>query len=287
MPDKKSILIIGGTGTLGVALLNELTKFDHNITVLSRDEQKHYRLKKIYPNVNFVIGDIKDIGSINPHFKGVDSVFHVAALKHIDILENHIEESIKTNIIGTLNAIKCAQLNQVKNFMFSSTDKAVDPINVYGHCKAISEKLVLNANKESNTNFTVFRWGNIINSNGSALPFFIDKIKKGEEIPLTHINMSRFFLTIENAVGFILSKYEEPSNEVYVHPEMKAARIFDVIKVIAKMLDKPYSIKLVGLRPGEKIDECLYSKYSGRFLDSKVCDQYTESELEELIRPML
>lgn len=288
--DNTSILIIGGTGTLGVALLNRLHSIglgNLSIKVLSRDEQKQYRLKKQFPNVDFVLGDIKDIHSLAPHFKGIDHVFHFAALKHIDILESFPEECIKTNIGGTLNSISCARASAVKDFVFSSTDKAVDPINVYGYCKAISEKLVLNANKYPSTNFTVFRWGNIINSNGSALPFFIDKIKKGEEVPLTHANMSRFFITIENAVDFMISKFEEKSKEPMVHPDMKAAKIIDVIKLIANMLDKPYSIKIVGLRPGEKISECLYSKHSGKYVDSETCPQYTEQELIELIRPML
>jgi len=171
--------------------------------------------------------------------------------------------------------------------MFSSTDKAVDPINVYGNCKSISEKIVLNYNKDNKTTFTVFRWGNIINSNGSALPYFIDCVRNKKIIPLTHANMTRFFITIEKAVDFVYENYQLESKEVYVYPEMKAARIDTVISVIGELLNEPPLIKISGLRPGEKIDECLYSKYSGRFMDSKICPQYSREELKELIGAMI
>lgn len=283
----KSILIIGGTGTLGTALIKRLYNENLNIKVLSRDEHKQYRLKKQYPKIEFVLADIRDRHSINRHFEGIDTVFHFAALKHIDILEENPVESIKTNILGTINVCESAIANNVKYLIFSSTDKACDPINVYGHCKAISEKLVLNYNKNSRTIFSVYRWGNVINSNGSALPFFIDCIKNGRNIPLTHKDMSRFFITIEQAIEYILKTFPFASNEVMVHPDMKAARMDTVIQVIAELLNKNIMIEITGLRLGEKIDECLYSKYSGHFIDSKICDQYTKDELISLIRPML
>lgn len=284
----KNILIIGGTGTLGTALIRRLHQrnVNYNISVLSRDEHKHYRLKKEFNDVNFIIGDIKEPSTISDALKNIDTVFHVAALKHIDLLEENPIESIKTNVLGTINVCEVVK-DKVENLMFSSTDKAVDPINVYGHCKALSEKLVLHYNKTSMTNFSVFRWGNIINSTGSALPFFIDKIKNGEFIPLTHPNMTRFFLPIDKAIDFVLDNYKKKSNEVWVHPEMKAASISRIINIIGEMLNKKPEIRILGLRPGEKIDECLHSKYSGRFMDSKICPQYTDDELKEMIGIML
>lgn len=283
----KNVLILGGTGTLGVSLLRRFSNENINVKVLSRDEHKHYKLKKMFPYVEFVLGDIRDKHSIHKHFKNIDAIFHVAALKHIDILEENPIESIKTNILGTINACECAIDHNVKYFMFSSTDKACDPINLYGHCKAISEKLILNYNKKALTVFSVYRWGNVINSNGSALPFFIDCIKNGKTIPLTHQNMSRFFITIEQAIEYILRTFWIGVNEVLVHPDMKAARIDTVIDVIGELLGITPKIEITGLRPGEKIDECLYSKYSGHFIDSKICEQYSRDELKILIRPML
>ena len=283
-----NILIVGGTGTLGSALIKKLTRERFtNIKVLSRDEQKHYRLKREFPHVEFILGDIRDKSSITRHFENVDSVFHVAALKHIDLLELNPIESVKTNILGTINVCESCLEAGVRWMMFSSTDKAVDPINVYGNCKSISEKIVLNYNKDNKTTFTVFRWGNIINSNGSALPYFIDCVRNKKIIPLTHANMTRFFITIEKAVDFVYENYQLESKEVYVYPEMKAARIDTVISVIGELLNEPPLIKISGLRPGEKIDECLYSKYSGRFMDSKICPQYSREELKELIGPMI
>jgi UDP-N-acetylglucosamine 4,6-dehydratase len=289
LDDVKNILIIGGTGTLGVSLIKHLIKKDNDlrITVLSRDEQKHYALKKTFSNVKFILGDIRDKSSISKHFRNIDAVFHVAALKHIDILEYNPIESVKTNILGTINVCESCLENNVKYMMFSTTDKAVDPCNVYGHCKAISEKIILNYNKEFRTAFTVFRWGNIINSNGSALPHFIDNIKKGVTIDLTHKDMSRFFLTIESAIEFVLRNYRYVNHEAYIHPDMKAAKILNIIKIIHEMLGKELDYRIVGLRPGEKIDECMYSKYSGKFMDSKTCPQYTDEELKQLIVGML
>lgn len=287
----KNILILGGAGTLGSELVKRLYR-GHRLTVLSRDEHKQQAMKKAYPGVKFVLGDIRDKGSIEREFIDKDIVFHVAALKHIDHLEDNPIESIKTNVLGSINVADAAVEQGVPYCVFSSTDKAVDPINVYGNCKALSERIFLQKNElQSNTHFSVYRWGNVIGSQGSAIPFFIDCILKNKPIPVTDQRMSRFWITISEAVDFMFETFHSsPKGEVLVPPKMKAATIPQIIAALKNLLSIDLgadNFQIIGLRKGEKLHECLFSIHSGKYVSSEICDRYSPDELMDLLRPLV
>lgn len=287
------ILILGGTGTLGSELINQLYQPDKTnrpeITVLSRDEHKQSALKKRFPDIICKIGDIRNPDPLWALSRDKDVVFHVAALKHVDILEDNIGECVRVNIDGTFNAVDAAKSNGVKYFVFSSTDKAVDPINVYGYSKAIAEKYVLSQNDGSGTRFSVYRWGNVLGSNGSVIPHFIKLLKAGLPIPITSNDMTRFWIPIEDAVSFMLFTFKNAyRGKATVPPLMKSASVLSVVDALSKILDKrPKEIEDVGLRPGEKIHESLFSIHSDYYLASNTSETYTEEELIELLTPIV
>ena len=286
-----NVLILGGTGTLGRELIRQLDGKCMSITVLSRDEHKQQLMKRQYPNVRFVLGDIRDLSSIEDHFREKDVVFHVAALKHIDHLEENPIESMKTNVLGTINVAKAAINAEVRYCVFSSTDKAVDPINTYGYCKALSEKILLQMNyDQSITRFSIFRWGNVLNSQGSVIPYFIDLLRKGDPIPITSKEMTRFWIRIEDAVEFMINTFRsgETKTKVMVHPEMRASKLTDVISVLGEMTDNhSQNFKMIGLRKGEKLHEALRSQHSESPICSKTCKQYSTNELHALLGPLV
>jgi len=289
MAESKKALVIGGTGSLGSELLNQLSGYE--ITSLSRDEQKQQSMKKIYPNVRFVLGDIRDKDSISRHFIGKDVVFHVAALKHVDHIEENPIESVKTNILGSINVAECAINHKVPRCIFSSTDKAVDAINVYGNCKAISEKIFFDYNRtQSVTRFAVYRWGNVAASNGSAIPYFIECLHSGKPVPITDPAMTRFWITIDMAVRYMLKSFnaEETSDQVMIPPTMKSAKVVDVLDCLASLLDvKKYKTKIIGVRRGEKLHECLTSMHSSNYVASDNCEKYTTAELKLFLKPLV
>lgn len=283
-----NILIVGGTGTLGTELTRQLLKKDYvdRITILSRGEHKQKQHRDLFNDsrLKYVIGDIKDFDSIIYSFIDVDYVFHTAALKHIDVAEDNPIESVKTNILGTINVCKaCRHVDAT--LIFATTDKAVDPINVYGMCKGISEQII----KKAGIDYLIYRWGNVLGSQGSALNIFKEKILSNKPIPITSIQMTRFWISIEEAVEFIMNTFEDYENETLI-PEMKSSTILEVIRSICRCLNidhkKTYSVE-VGLRPGEKIHESLTSIHSRKWVNSKDCERYTESELDELINGSL
>lgn len=281
----KSALIIGGTGTLGKALIQYLHGLV-DITILSRDEHKQQALKKVYPDIRFILGDIKDPGSLDKAFLNQDAVFHFAALKHVDALEDNPVEAMKTNAIASVNVADMCLKYHVPVCVYSSTDKAVYPINSYGYSKALSEKIFLDYNKHSDyTRFNVYRWPNVIGSQGSAIPFFINKINAGESIPVTDVKMTRFWIKIEEAVQFVLKTYKSGfrQHNTIIYPRLKSASILDVIDVLAEILGKPYRIHEIGLRPGEKLHECMVADHEGEYLDSLTAIKYTRPELKELL----
>jgi UDP-N-acetylglucosamine 4,6-dehydratase/5-epimerase len=265
------ILIIGATGTLGQELISQLG--NKRIRAFSRCELKQKQLKEKFPHVQCYLGDIRDKDALNRAMKGVETVFHVAALKHIDVLEENPEESVKTNILGTINVCDIAEKNGVKRVVFSSTDKAVSPINVYGMSKGISEKIMLDRGH------VVYRWGNITGSRGSAIHYFVNAIKNDLPVNLTHPDMSRFWIRIEDAVKFVLETYENTTASILI-PPMKAAPVIDVINAIGNVLGKVPNIRITDLRRGEKIHESILEG-----LSSKDSSQYTPQELVELMRP--
>jgi UDP-N-acetylglucosamine 4,6-dehydratase len=278
-------LILGATGTLGRATIKALLSeyYTESILCLSRDELKQHDLKIDFPDarVKCVLGDIRDRSSIEHHFAGIDSCFHFAALKRIPEMEAHPLESLKTNVQGTINAAECALSAGVTNFMFSSTDKACLPINTYGACKFLSEQILFNYNSRGRTNFSVYRWGNILGSRGSVVYAFRDTVENDRPAHITDEEMTRFWLKIEDAVQFVLSTYRDPSNEVRV-PPMKSARVLDVLDAVGFAFKKQPTYEIVGLRPGEKIHEdILYRK--GERLNSDGAEKYTKSELFDLV----
>lgn len=265
------ITIVGGTGTLGTELIRQLG-VGHQVRCVSRCELKQKELKSRFPHVETYLGDIRDRDSLKRPFRGADAVFHVAALKHIDVLEGNIEECVKTNILGTINVCEAAQ--DVKHLVFSSTDKAVSPINVYGMCKGISEKIV------HSYGGVVYRWANIIGSRGAATHYFRDAVKSDLPVNLTHPDMTRFWITIEEAVKFVLDTFQKPEskNSVMI-PSMKAAPVVDIINAYGLIYGKAPNIKISEIRPGEKIHESIMHG-----VDSKTSAQYTTPELVDLLQ---
>ena len=265
----KKILIIGGTGALGKTLLKRY--YDNNeVIVFSRDEHKHYHLLKEYKDIVSVIGDVKDKDSVmnvllqyNPHV-----VINTAALKHVPICEDNPFESVKTNIIGHQNVIEeCEANGTVDTLIFVSTDKACKPINVYGMCKAISEQLYVNyAKHQRDTKVVIVRYGNVLESTGSVIPFFKSILEDRvlDHIPITHMDMTRFLLTLEQATDLIHWAYEyHKSHGKIAVPKVKSLKVVDIAETLINHY-KPTNgwfegIKEVGIRPGEKLHEEMVS----------------------------
>ena len=266
----KSILITGGTGSFGNAALNFLTKKCKlkKIIIFSRDENKQFEMRKNFnqKNIRFFLGDVRDEERLAMAFQGIDIVIHAAAQKQVPATEYNPFECIKTNINGAQSVISAAIKNNVKKVVALSTDKACNPVNLYGATKLCAEKLFVNANQLSPANGTVFsvvRYGNVIASRGSVIPFFKDLIKKGNKsLPLTHIDMTRFFITLNDAVSFIFNVTKTlKGGEIFV-PKMNSIYIKDLIKI----LNPNIKIKIIGTRPGEKVHEILCSKDETRIL---------------------
>lgn len=283
-------LILGATGTLGRATIKKLLldKTTDRITCLSRDELKQSEMRKEFTDgrLHFVIGDIRDKQSIERHF-GVDVVFHFAALKRVPEMEAHPLEALKTNVHGTINAIECALEYGVDHFVFSSTDKACRPINTYGATKFLSEQILLNFNGLDEINISVYRWANVIGSRGSVLFSFHDSIKEQKKAHITHPDMTRMWIRLEDAVDFMLGTYKEPSVKIKI-PKLKGASVLRVLDTISQVTNQPAPFAIVGLRPGEKIHEDLvFDVEAGACVSSDTVEQYTNSELAELIRTVL
>lgn len=213
--------------------------------------------KKVLEKLHFVLCSITDEKILQKTFKNVDYVIHTAALKHIDLCEDNIDETINTNIIGTKNLVEQAINNNVNGFVFVSTDKSCEPSSVYGASKLIGEKLVLNANKLNSTKFSVIRCGNISGSHGSIIPFFKKLIKKGEKvIPITDEKMCRFWLTAESVCEFIDLLFKNMSGGEILIPKMSSFYIVDLVKALGEDL----KINIIGLRKAEKINEKIFNE---------------------------
>jgi UDP-N-acetylglucosamine 4,6-dehydratase len=254
--NSKTILVTGGTGSFGVAYIDTIQKKykPHKIIVYSRDEMKQWFLKekfKKYKNIKFVIGDIRDLDRLSYSMKDCDYAVHAAATKIVPTAEKNPEECIKTNIIGGINIIKAALVNNLKKVIALSTDKASSPINLYGATKLCSDKLFTSQYYEKNyTKFSVVRYGNVLGSRGSIIPHFLSVKKKGI-FPLTHEDMTRFFLSLEDAVEFVNFCFRKmQGGEIFVK-KLPSVKIKDLIKLIHS---KP-KIKIIGLREGEKVHE--------------------------------
>lgn len=259
--NNKSILITGGTGSFGKAfvkrVLSEWPKIER-LVIYSRDEQKQFEMAQEYPlskypMIRFFIGDVRDYNRLNRALSEIDYVIHAAAMKHVHIAEYNPDECVKTNIGGAENLVRSCLSNGVKKVVALSTDKAAAPVNLYGATKLVSDKLFVSANNIRGRNpitFSVVRYGNVMGSNGSVIPFFIKKRKEGV-LPITHTDMTRFTITLEDGVDMVLHALENAwGGEIFI-PKIPSYKITDVATAIG-----PDCVQeVIGLRPGEKIHE--------------------------------
>jgi FlaA1/EpsC-like NDP-sugar epimerase len=276
----KRILITGGTGSLGKTLVYQIMKGKlgkpKQLVVFSRDEDKQYNMELEWKNIkvttddvfyhpdeilDFQIGDVRDYESVVRAVKKADIIIHAAALKQVPMGEYFPYESIKTNILGTQNIIRAIleSDNQVSTMLTISTDKACKPVNTYGMCKAIQERLVIEANRLCpRTRFICVRYGNVAASRGSIIPLFQEQIKKGGPITVTTKDMTRFILTLETAIDTVMVALRDAEpGDTYV-PDLPAVKIIDLVK--AMIGKRKIGIKFIGIRPGEKIHELMISE---------------------------
>lgn len=257
----KNILITGGTGSFGKKYTQLLLKKykPNKIIIYSRDELKQYEMAQIFDEncMRYFIGDVRDEKRLLKAMRGVDFVIHAAALKHVPIAEYNPMECIKTNIMGAQNVIDAALELNVKKVIALSTDKAANPVNLYGATKLASDKLFVAANNltgERQTQFSVVRYGNVIGSRGSVVPFFQKLIREGaKELPITDERMTRFLITLEDGVNFVLKNFERMhGGEIFV-PKIPSMKITELAHALAPEL--PH--KIIGIRPGEKLHEIM------------------------------
>ena len=261
MLKNKTILITGGTGSLGKALTSHIFKIYpevKKVIILSRDEQKQFQMAQEYPSskypqIRFLLGDVRDKDRMVRAFQGVDYVIHAAAMKHVHLAEYNPDECIKTNIGGAQNIIHAAIETGIKNVVALSTDKACAPINLYGATKLTSDKLFVAANNIKGSNpikFSVVRYGNVMGSNGSVIPFFINKRKEGK-LPITDPSMTRFNISLQGGVDMVMHAMEHAwGGEIFI-PKIPSYKITDVAKAVAPECE----LEVIGIRPGEKIHE--------------------------------
>lgn len=264
--DGKTLLITGGTGSFGKKMTQVLLR-DHavkKLIVFSRDELKQFEMQQEYndPRLRFFIGDVRDKERLYRAFDGVDVVIHAAAMKQVPAAEYNPMEAVKTNIHGAANVIDAALDTGVQRVIALSTDKAAAPVNLYGATKLVSDKLFVAANSyagKRDTRFSVVRYGNVVGSRGSVIPFFLDRKATGR-LPVTDPRMTRFWITLEQGVRFVLNSLERAhGGEIFV-PKMPTARIMDLAKAIAPEA----AIDVVGIRPGEKLHEVLITEDDAR-----------------------
>lgn len=258
----KSILITGGTGSLGKALTKHILTNNpelRRLIIFSRDEQKQFQMAQEfpvdqYPQIRYFIGDVRDKERLIRAFQGVDYVIHAAAMKHVHIAEYNPDECIKTNIGGAENVVDACFKTNVERVVALSTDKACAPINLYGATKLTSDKLFIAANNIKGNKpirFSVVRYGNVMGSNGSVIPFFINRKKQDNVLPITDPNMTRFNISLQGGVDMVMHALEHAwGGELFV-PKIPSYKIMDVAQAIGPNCEKP----VVGIRPGEKVHE--------------------------------
>jgi len=263
----KKILITGGTGSFGNEALKRFLKIRtvSEIRIFSRDELKQDLMRNNYSNnkIKFIVGDVRNKSSVINASKNIDLIFHAAALKQVPSCEFFPDEAIQTNFEGSKNVIESGIFNSVKKIILLSTDKAVEPINAMGMSKALMEKLAIAYSKKdlnSKTIINCVRYGNVIASRGSVIPYFIKKIIHNESVPITHKEMTRFLLSLDDAINLVIYAANKGKyGEIFVK-KTTTARVLDIAKCLFKILNKKEKINFIGIRHGEKIHETLVSQ---------------------------
>lgn len=263
----KTLLITGGTGSFGNAVLKGFLDTDiAEIRIFSRDEKKQDDMRKKYANplLKFYIGDVRDYRAVRNATLGVDYIFHAAALKQVPSCEFHPMEAVNTNVLGTENVLEAAIQNEVKRVVCLSTDKAVYPINAMGISKAMMEKVMVAKSRNVHHNKTVIcgtRYGNVMASRGSVIPLFVDQIRAGKPLTITDPNMTRFMMTLSDAVDLVLFAFEHGNNGDMFVQKAPAATVEVLAQALSDLLGKPgYPINVIGTRHGEKLYESLLSR---------------------------
>jgi FlaA1/EpsC-like NDP-sugar epimerase len=300
MFDDKIIFVTGGTGSWGHELVSQfLEKYDpREIRIYTRGEHKQVDMRQEFgndPKLKFIIGDVRDKNILGLAMKGADYVFHLAALKHVPVCEENCWEAVLTNIYGTQNVIECAIANKIKTVVDISTDKAVDPFNLYGVTKACGEKLVLNANQNyiSETKFVCIRGGNVMGTNGSVLPLFKRQLLAKNEITITEPEMTRYLMSTREAIGLVFQAViSSQGGEIFVM-RMPATKVKNIASVMTQLFGNAETKqKTIGIRPGEKRHEVLVSKNEAPrtkiFSDDYyvILPQYRNDELESHYRDL-
>lgn len=267
MLNNKTILVTGGTGSFGKKFISKVLEQDvKKVIVFSRDELKQYEMAQEYtdPRIRFFIGDVRDKDRLYRAFDGVDIVIHAAALKHVGACEYNPFEAVKTNIHGAQNIIEAAIDRGVEKVIALSTDKAASPINLYGATKLASDKLFVAGNSyagDKETRFAVVRYGNVVGSRGSVVPFFKKLKESGEiQIPITDERMTRFWITLDQGVQFVIDNLQRmKGGEIFI-PKIPSMKVVDLAEAIAPECE----IKIVGIRPGEKLHEAMINEDDAR-----------------------
>ncbi len=262
----KVLMITGGTGSFGNTVLKRFLSTDvSEIRIFSRDEKKQeeMRIALNNPKLKFYIGDVRDYESTSQAMKGVDYVFHAAALKQVPSCEFYPMEAVRTNVIGTENVMNAATANGVKRLIVLSTDKAVYPINAMGISKAMAEKLMVaksRMQREGETVFCATRYGNVMASRGSVIPLFVSQLKEGKPLTVTDPNMTRFLMSLEDSVDLVLYAYEHgKQGDIFVQ-KAPAATVADLAQALKEIFAKNNEIRVIGTRHGEKLYESLISR---------------------------
>lgn len=268
------VLVTGFTGSLGTIVTKKLLDSGHEVVGLSRDELKQSQSED-HPRLTKYLCDVRNKDRLVQASRGVQLLFHFAALKRVDTLENNPEEAIETNVVGTMNVLHAQRVNAIPKVVLSSTDKAVFPINTYGMTKAIAEKLVLR-----NQNNCVCRYGNVLASRGSVVHSFLQRLKEGKPIGITDHQMSRFWITLDQASDFVLSCRDKQGLQI---PPMKAARVTKIAEVVADIAKaNGVNFESIGIRPGEKLFEFIDETTS-----SESVPKYQHEELRAMISPIV
>lgn len=299
MFENKKILITGGTGSLGQALTRRLLKMNvDTIRIFSRNENKQVLMDSEFneDRLRFFIGDVRDLARLTKALEDIDIVFHAAAIKHVPVVEYNPFEAIKTNVLGSQNVIEACLHENVERVIGVGTDKAVSPLNTYGATKLLMEKLFVTANYNTNpekhrTKFIALRYGNVLGSSGSVVPKFIEQIKNKQPITITEPCMTRFNITMDEALDFILDSAQKgKGSEIFV-PKLRAYSIMDVKDALMELLGE-VEIQKIPVRPGEKIHEVLINEHEIRgtwetnskyvIIDPRFSDEEIKSNHPEL-----